>query len=240
MNLQEIETLFESGITKMVATLDDGSKMNLRLFRGVNTKDLCYMRKGSRRFGYRLSNLIPRIESVKYSGNKKEQLSVVQKEVEMLRKFKKAFTTTIHKNLWGDMQDGYSRLNISEFELVMAGAEDYPKTSYDVYTHLSKFSRDNNLHLITENNYKTTTIKSQKPVEQERQYTSCVDNIARHLDNKENFSYHWRSKYDVSVSGKLCDDGVYRAWLSLEFKGCGNGHYYLLINENTAVFSEDD
>lgn len=61
------------------------------------------------------------------------------------------------------------------------------------------------------------------------------------IENKENYSHkEYGEKRDLSIEAKLCDDGVYRAWYSSEFAGCGNGSYYLLINPTTAAFREDD
>ena len=39
--------------------------------------------------------------------------------------------------------------------------------------------------------------------------------------------------YEMSISSDNKDG--FRCFLSLEFKGCGNGYYYLLINENTFI-----
>lgn len=43
--------------------------------------------------------------------------------------------------------------------------------------------------------------------------------------------------YDVSFDYNA---GKKKAWYSEEYKGCGNGHYYLAVDHNTAVFCEDD
>ena len=64
--------------------------------------------------------------------------------------------------------------------------------------------------------------------------------IASHFALREDFSRHWRSSYDCTASGRRCPDGVYRAWLSAEYKDCGNGHYYLLLDGFHAIFAEDD
>jgi len=45
---------------------------------------------------------------------------------------------------------------------------------------------------------------------------------------------------DFSLSTKTCDDGIFRAWFSSEYRGCGNGDYYLLLNPKTAIFYEKD
>lgn len=236
MQTSDIQNLFDAGITKMVATMKDGSTMNLRLFMSINGHGLCYLKKGFTRRGYPVFRIADEIVSVKYSTKTPVVKTTIQKEFDMLRKFQKAFTKMAHPNLWSDIRAGYNALNISALELEVAEMSPAPQTSYDFYKILS----GKRLGLVTENKYKTTTITSNKPLRGDYQYYDCINNIARHLENKETFSYGWEGKYDVSVSGKLCDDGVYRAWLSLEYRGMGNGHYYLLINENTAVFSEDD
>lgn len=46
-----------------------------------------------------------------------------------------------------------------------------------------------------------------------------------------------RTNYDVSFSYVPESN---KAFYREEYKGCGNGHYYLALNHSTAVFSEDD
>ena len=46
-----------------------------------------------------------------------------------------------------------------------------------------------------------------------------------------------RSSYDVSFS---YDPKLQHAWYSEEYKNCGNGHYYLALDETHALFYEDD
>lgn len=43
--------------------------------------------------------------------------------------------------------------------------------------------------------------------------------------------------YDVSF---VYDADKQKAWYNEEFRNCGNGYYYLAINENTAIFCEKD
>ena len=67
------------------------------------------------------------------------------------------------------------------------------------------------------------------------------DIIEQSFKNKERFYYSHSSKNrDYSINGHLGEDGIYRAWFGAEFKGMGNGKYYLLLNPTTAVFMEDD
>ena len=162
--------------------------------------------------------------------------------VNHLEKFKKAFTRKVHPNLWADLQEGYGNLDIDDF--IAWRDKNRPADGRYIW-YVSEYSRAMGLRIITENCYKTTTIKSHNPNncvggDRDWNYYSCIENIKKHLDNQEGFYYSWTAGYDVSVEGRLHEDGIYRAYLNLEYKGCGNGHYYLLINENTAVFAEDD
>ena len=82
--------------------------------------------------------------------------------------------------------------------------------------------------------HKTLTIRSCKP-------PSHIEiAIQQDMAARKDFSYSWRGDYDYCASGKMCADGIYRAWLSQEFKGCGNGHYWLLISGKHCIFAEDD
>ncbi len=58
-------------------------------------------------------------------------------------------------------------------------------------------------------------------------------------------SEYGRTSYDVTFSYEPASDNpekcsFARAWYSEEYKNCGNGHYYLALDENCALFCEDD
>lgn len=57
------------------------------------------------------------------------------------------------------------------------------------------------------------------------------------MEKKESVSFSTRVSYDVSFE---YDAERNKAWYSEEYRGCGNGHYYLAIDKNTALFYEDD
>lgn len=63
------------------------------------------------------------------------------------------------------------------------------------------------------------------------------EDIKKHLEQKKDFSYRERVNYDVSFS-YVAESG--KAWYSEEYKNCGNGHYYLALDESMAIFCEDD
>lgn len=61
--------------------------------------------------------------------------------------------------------------------------------------------------------------------------------IADALKSKRRLSIKERTGYDVSFE---YDPDRNKAWYSEEYKDCGNGHYYIALDENTALFVEDD
>lgn len=61
--------------------------------------------------------------------------------------------------------------------------------------------------------------------------------ITNALRNKEKLSLFVRSGYDLTFE---YNPEKNMAWWSEEYKGCGNGHYYLMLDDRHALFCEDD
>lgn len=61
--------------------------------------------------------------------------------------------------------------------------------------------------------------------------------IADAIANKREYTARARTSYDVSFE---YNPEKNMAWYSEEYKDCGNGHYYIAIDANTALFCEDD
>lgn len=59
---------------------------------------------------------------------------------------------------------------------------------------------------------------------------------------RRDYSCRAYTSYDVSFHLEFPKDkkDFTRAWYSEEYRGCGNGHYYLALSENCALFCEDD
>lgn len=58
------------------------------------------------------------------------------------------------------------------------------------------------------------------------------------LKNKQAYdSGRYRTNYDVNFTYRPEEQ---KAWYSEEYKNCGNGHYYIALDANTALFVEDD
>lgn len=64
------------------------------------------------------------------------------------------------------------------------------------------------------------------------------DAFAQHLKDKTPYTeYRLRTSYDVTLE-YVPEKAM--AWYSEEYIGCGNGHYYVALDNNTALFVEDD
>lgn len=63
------------------------------------------------------------------------------------------------------------------------------------------------------------------------------EQIKERMKNRAKFTARTRTTYDVTFE---YEPDKKMAWYSEEYKDCGNGHYYLAINESTAIFVEDD
>lgn len=61
--------------------------------------------------------------------------------------------------------------------------------------------------------------------------------IKEKITDKEDYKTWARTNYDTSFNYKANEN---MAWYSEEFKDCGNGHYYLALDNNTALFCEND
>lgn len=58
------------------------------------------------------------------------------------------------------------------------------------------------------------------------------------LENKQAYdSGRYRTNYDVNFTYR---PEKQKAWYSEEYKNCGNGHYYIALDANTALFVEND
>ncbi len=87
--------------------------------------------------------------------------------------------------------------------------------------------------------YETRSIKGIFPSEE-------LEILAEAIKYKQDYSF---TKYyngcspngrDYTVEVRLMKDGNLHGWFSSEYKGTGNGDYYILINETQAVFVESD
>lgn len=63
--------------------------------------------------------------------------------------------------------------------------------------------------------------------------------VKRHIVNGTPYQYRWRKRYDNSIEYRKHND-ITCGWYSTEYKDCGNGHYYLALDEMHAIYAETD
>ena len=69
----------------------------------------------------------------------------------------------------------------------------------------------------------------------------CEELYKKALEEGTRQSLRWTKGYDVTYTIDKAEEGKRRgAWLSNEYRNCGNGHYGLLLDATHAVFYEDD
>lgn len=63
------------------------------------------------------------------------------------------------------------------------------------------------------------------------------DEFAKAIQEKRRYLFETRTHYDVTLQ---YNPETNMAWYAEEYRDCGNGHYYIAIDSNTALFCEDD
>lgn len=74
-------------------------------------------------------------------------------------------------------------------------------------------------------------------------YRTIREQFAKDIaDRKPSMCHTWREGYDNRLSSNCPSEEFpeLRVWYSEEYKGCGNGHYYIAIDATHAMFREDD
>jgi len=237
---EKAETIL-NGKSRLIATgiENNGNKIRLRLFKSRDG-DVCFYRKGSKKFGYRLSSLGNLIDIVPVTSRKTT-------EQKWITGWKKARARLEKSGLWKELIDeidialevGYEKMN-----------EAYKKY-WEIQDENEKLSyiRAISEKLITKDSENKDCCKSSliwhyaKLPKIEKMYFGkyrndfILENIRKGLEQKKKTSESAEAGYDVSFE---YNPEANKAWFSKEFRGCGNGHYYLVLDATHVIFYEDD
>ncbi len=215
MTYQELEKAVES---KQVISATTKDKEKYRLFIATNGL-LCYFKKGSSRYGRHVDyNLFETFEKFQYKKVATEQ-DKDKKYFNSIKKFRTLASKATFKN---NFIDSCLALPQTVEQWIAEGRKSLYE--YGVGTG----SRCEGL-VIT------------------------VDNIAKHfpstgvqlkeaIKNRTEGNVMYRREfrgYDATIDLRV-GNGQFEGFLSMEYKGCGNGHYYLLINDNTFIGYDTD
>lgn len=222
-----VKFISENRGEKFVA-VEKGKKKQYRLF--LSGDVICYFAKGSRSRGYQL----PRNVIEFYW----ESLNIVNNAPEV--NLRKTMTTAVKyltaSGLWVNLRTSMEYLlSLSDSELKKV----YEMAVNDYYAY-REYCEKNNIKLSSDELFALSrrSIKSINYHSWEK--NEIRERFAKAIAEKTNYRHRWEKGYDNSIECKVCDDGSMCAWYSEEYRGCGNGHYYLALDERHAMFCEND
>lgn len=188
--------------------------------------NVCEFKKRSSRSGYRIPIL--NIASIEVKP-KTPPIKVCRNNLRLVIKY------LSKSGLWGNMLMGAKFLSMMSDEelLTMRDWDCYHRVMTNELTNkgIAWFSCD------CFNSLFNTRIKTIRFMSYDRDYQKR--RLKESIDNKENLTYRWRNGYDNHYEIHFSED-YSRGWYSEEYKNCGNGHYYYLLDECHVLFGEDD
>lgn len=212
-----------------IITYADGSKRKANLFQ---TKDgqVCEYIPRSRYHGHYLDmSFIQDIQPVQ-----KRVVDIVQKTRKFLTKVCKYLEAS---GLWADVLSDFKCLLNADDETLkqlLSGTLSWTE-EYEMCKSIGM-----NLRFGGIDDLRTTVEKGIKSINYYKWgKETSGSTFARAIANKEDWSHAWHKGYDNSISCRMYN-GRMIAHYSEEYKGCGNGHYYIAIDAYHAIFSEDD
>lgn len=203
----------------------NGEKVRKRLFVYANSY-LCEFVKNSRKKG-----------QILFDVNGWENIEVFNKAEKsdydkLMNTVRKAHVFLSKSGFWPCFKADMEFLMNTEREVL----EKVIEGDYDAYMN---FRKENNLNMCGDMffNLISVGIKTIKYEKYFRKYQ--MNNVKKSIDLKSDFRFRWRNGYDNSIEIKN-DEGVLKGWYSEEYKGCGNGYYYYMIDEKHVLFCEKD
>lgn len=188
------------------AILTNGEKV--RIFFSTNGF-LCQFKKGSRKYGWSLhESEIERLIEPK----KRTEKSIDEKTFKLISKFRK-------EALKASFTNDFIRDCISLPKTFEEWVNDGKKSPYEY--HITTGCK------ITGDLVSIESISKKFNVN----YRQMIKDAIKEQKNFSTGRFDYNG-YDGSIELRKDDDGQFRGFLSKEYRNCGNGYYYLLINDN--------
>lgn len=219
-----VSVIRNSNTKKFRIKFEDGTKEEMRLFVYCNDTICRYMHK-SVRFGYPVStDKWVSINPINGADVNTKVKNFMQNVVKYLNE----------SGLWVDIKES--------FEKILAQGDDYLNHVLSLdWSEQRKYMNETIGTTFHVDSIVRSALKGIISINYERYDKDYIRERAKNaIKNNESYSHSWRKRYDNSIEFRLCDDGKKRGWYSEEFKNCGNGHYYLALDERRAIFCEDD
>ena len=238
MNREEIKAIVTNNYAKpyRVNLIGGGSKI-VRLWKADDGR-IAIMGKGRKKWGHELS-------CYDHYEDWATLRLVEHDEIDYYKRFVKRATDALkmlnESGLWSDIRQSiehfFALTESEQKELVNDIMTDsYELFYHEVYKENGKYSWVHG-YQVFESFVRKTCWKSIAWHKWERERMSAE--VAECIKNGKEFHRRWVNGYDNSVE-VANRNGEKLAWYSEEYRGCGNGHYYLMFDATHAIFYEDD
>lgn len=128
------------------------------------------------------------------------------------------------------------RLNLIKLQSL---SDDEIKYLYELdYAEQEKYLKEKNISISTDMFSCLYYIRCIETVRYDKSLDTH-EQLKKAIRENRNFSDRWTRYYDCSIEYKVSDDEK-RAWYSEEYRGCGNGYYYVLLDDKHIAFREKD
>jgi hypothetical protein len=255
----KFKTIISEADTKdFTVTLTDGTTLALRLFVSDNDK-VCFYAKGARSRGYQINlGKVERIEAkVKRERNKFQQFhknadkaarllqaSGFWPDIRKRMEVQAAMTeeeynglTELYNEYWAIYDKKH--LTYDEQEKLQAEVMAKFRAYYEQrgaesdFYHFQQLSETKQIISVP---YSNGGYNKQRQVDAAK---TLIQQVSDGEPDKHKSTY-WYGSYDYSIEVRKNQDGTLCGWYSAEYKGTGNGHYYLLLDAEHAIYYEDD
>ena len=237
MNREEIKTIVTNNYAKpyRVNLIGGGSKI-VRLWQTDDGR-IAIMGKGRKKWGHELSSWSDHYEDwatlrlVEHKQSDKVRL--------VKRRAQDAVKYLTQSGFWPDIKEGIEYF-LQHEELIEEFCKDMAEDSYEKFYKECRPEGKYEwcpCHQIFESFYHKNCWKSVAYSRWNRKHYN--DEVEKAIAEKRNYTHRWTNGYDNSLE-IVFDEKMPRAWYSEEYRGCGNGHYYLLFDATHAIFYEDD
>lgn len=236
MKLQEIREIVKNEHVKQyrVNLISGGSKL-VRLWLHKDGR-IAIMGKGKKRYGQELTSWCDHYEDwatlklVEHKGT--DRVNLVRKRA------KDAVKYLTESGFWPDIKKEIEyfleNVDIEDF------CKDMEKDSYENFYRQRGEGQKYawcSTYQVFESFYRKNCWKSIPWSKYSRKRESAeVENA---IKDKKEYCRRWTNGYDNTIEITFADEHP-RGWLSCEYRGTGNGHYYLLFDATHAIFYEDD
>lgn len=244
--LDQVKELVKQGNKKWNVTYITGEKRKKRLF--ISTQGtLCEYAKGASRIGYDFTNTflnkVCEIKPVRKQSRKEQWTKGINKAIKLLEK----------SGLWSKLLMRIKKVKEAGYETMQKireidrsdYVEDYSLNQKRIFEEMKKVApqfveTDSDGKEFISTDYRwwfTNPLKFKSMYFGKYQNKQYKEMIKQAIENKRKEHIATTVSYDVSFEyNPECN----KAWYSEEYRGCGNGHYYLALDHNTAVHYEDD